>query len=423
MSRPVSNRISTRGEVGGLVLLGCLLGIAAAFGDPATRRTSPSRTGAGAGAAHGEVHHLQQVLADQRTDGDVEVVGNAGSLGQEERQRSVAEKVAVLTLPTRVEQLQPGPIVAALGIGPGSVVVDIGAGAGLLSVPLARAVTPDGVVYATDVDARMVKLLREKAADLEISTLMPILVTTDGLDPFYGTKTFDVAVMVSVLEYIRAPIAFFKALRGNIRAGGRVAILQGRTTPLFLASDFNALFREDLLMADTAAAPNAPATDSAAAIRQRCVPLPTTPPEWQRAFNRVLSDPSYFAAEIAIAGAGATSGQDPTSGTGWAASWVASLQPDQRPLTAWLLAHMDARRLAKQPWAALTNAEKAAVRTLNWMALQRWFRLEPPRELFQKSIYRDDRGMRALMTAAGFTFVKRVTTLRAHDFWLFERSN
>ena len=57
---------------------------------------------------------------------------------------------------------QPEAIIKALGLAPGKVVADIGAGTGLLTVHVARAVTPGGHVVATDIDGGVLELLRAR---------------------------------------------------------------------------------------------------------------------------------------------------------------------------------------------------------------------------------------------------------------------
>ena len=56
-----------------------------------------------------------------------------------------------LERPEREREEQPGRAVEALGITRGMVVADVGAGSGYYTVRLAKAVGPDGRVYATDI--------------------------------------------------------------------------------------------------------------------------------------------------------------------------------------------------------------------------------------------------------------------------------
>src|ERR1019366_4514758 len=53
----------------------------------------------------------------------------------------------------RVSSLKIDEIVAKLQLKPGETIADIGAGPGLFEVQLAKAVSPNGKVYAEDIDA------------------------------------------------------------------------------------------------------------------------------------------------------------------------------------------------------------------------------------------------------------------------------
>jgi predicted methyltransferase len=65
--------------------------------------------------------------------------------------RKADDWITTLEAPQRVAGQKVDQVLANLSLKPGMVVADIGAGSGLLSRPLAKAVGPDGKVYAVDI--------------------------------------------------------------------------------------------------------------------------------------------------------------------------------------------------------------------------------------------------------------------------------
>ncbi len=65
---------------------------------------------------------------------------------------------------TRIEEEQPEAMLDALKIPRGAMVADVGAGPGYHSIRLARRVGPKGIVYATDLQVEMLRMLRTTRA-------------------------------------------------------------------------------------------------------------------------------------------------------------------------------------------------------------------------------------------------------------------
>src|SRR5579883_2360045 len=64
--------------------------------------------------------------------------------------------------PERERWLPTADVVQQLGLQPGMHVADIGAGTGYFAIPMARAVSPGGRVFAVDVQPEMLDLLRAR---------------------------------------------------------------------------------------------------------------------------------------------------------------------------------------------------------------------------------------------------------------------
>ena len=337
------------------------------------------------------------------------------SLTAEEQARSLPLKLEALHHPLRQRQLPPDAILAELGVRPGLTIADIGAGGGHLSFPLARAVTPTGRVYATDVDDRLVPLLQERAVKEGVPSLIPVLVGPD-FDPFYRDKQFDLVVMCAVFEYLRSPSDFFRQLLPTIRAGtGRLALLQGRTSAIYFPSDFGQSFRSDAVLAEGPESPLGRRLGLHALERHAQIGKGEAVDEALAAtltdgFNRLLVDPRLLAELAAFAEARNRNGRGLFAGHG----------VDDVAVVRWIHHHFDAVGLWDEPKADLAPHERNAVRTVNWMALLPYFRESLPREIFARGIYLTPQGIKRRLEAEGYRLVRSVTSLPAHDFLVFE---
>ncbi len=82
-----------------------------------------------------------------------------------------------LIRPERSEEEKPDLAVSLLGLKPGMTVADIGAGVGYFSVKMARKVGPDGIVYATDIQPKMLEYLEAYARQNQVYTIRPPIPT------------------------------------------------------------------------------------------------------------------------------------------------------------------------------------------------------------------------------------------------------
>lgn len=118
---------------------------------------------------------------------------------------------------------QPEVIIKALGLTPGKVVADIGASTGLLTVHVARAVTPGGAVVATDIDGAVLELLRARMAAAGYDRIVEGRVvepTEPGLEP----GKYDAILLAQVDHYFDDRVAWLKKARPALKPGGKLAI-------------------------------------------------------------------------------------------------------------------------------------------------------------------------------------------------------
>lgn len=136
-----------------------------------------------------------------------------------------AEKWAhVFDDPKRDEWQKPHEVIQALRLKPDSMVADLGAGTGYFSARLANMLRK-GRVYAVDVEPDMVKHLARRAKAEHLSNLLPVQASPG--DARLPAKV-DLVLLVDVYHHIDAREAYFKKLRGALKPGGRVAIIDFR---------------------------------------------------------------------------------------------------------------------------------------------------------------------------------------------------
>ena len=120
---------------------------------------------------------------------------------------------------------RPERVIDILEIAPGASVADIGAGDGYFIPYLARAVGPDGVVYAVDVDEEKVRVLEALVAEQELENVKVVLGGFD--DPSLPDGEIDLVFMVNTYHHIEDRPAYFGNIRStDLSSGGRVAVIE-----------------------------------------------------------------------------------------------------------------------------------------------------------------------------------------------------
>jgi ubiquinone/menaquinone biosynthesis C-methylase UbiE len=153
----------------------------------------------------------------------------AASCGRNEAQGDSSGSVTKPTDETAREQARfdaerrPEKVVEALGIGPGSKVADIGAGSGLLTVHLARAVKPNGRVFATDIDDAVLDLLQSRLAAAGLADLVDRKVV-DAEHPGLAAGTYDAILLAEVDHYFSDEAAWLQEATKALKPGGRIVI-------------------------------------------------------------------------------------------------------------------------------------------------------------------------------------------------------
>ncbi|MBI3548913.1 MAG: methyltransferase domain-containing protein [Elusimicrobia bacterium] len=126
-----------------------------------------------------------------------------------------------------------------LDLKPGQTVLDIGAGPGLPAFKIAERLKGQGEVFATEVVPEYVEHMRKQAKLQGLSNVHAVLVSTSGVDAFYGAHRYDLVLVYRVLWFIRDRETYFAQIRNQLTPKGRVAVVTEEYQPaMFTREDF-----------------------------------------------------------------------------------------------------------------------------------------------------------------------------------------
>jgi ubiquinone/menaquinone biosynthesis C-methylase UbiE len=122
-------------------------------------------------------------------------------------------------------------IVQRLDVHPGMTVLDFGCGPGRLTIPLGKAVGPQGEVVAVDIAADMLDGAREKARAVNLANIR-FLQAAAG-EGKLGRNRFDRALLVTVLGEIPGRQAVLKEIYDALKPGGVLSVTEVIFDPHF----------------------------------------------------------------------------------------------------------------------------------------------------------------------------------------------
>ena len=116
-----------------------------------------------------------------------------------------------------------------LDLQPGMAVADIGAGTGYYArriAPLVGSGNSGGLVYATDVQPEMMKMLADGAKKAGLTNIKPVL---GGLQTVnLPDSSIDLALLVDVYHELEYPFEVIDSLVRALKPGGRIAFVEYR---------------------------------------------------------------------------------------------------------------------------------------------------------------------------------------------------
>jgi ubiquinone/menaquinone biosynthesis C-methylase UbiE len=122
----------------------------------------------------------------------------------------------------RDERLQINRVMDILGIASGKNVADIGAGSGWFTVRAAKRVG-GGTVYAVDINPEAIQYVANRAKKEQLQNVKTILGHPD--DPLLPKDSVDAVLLLKTYHEVAEPVALLRNLRGSLRAGAKVGII------------------------------------------------------------------------------------------------------------------------------------------------------------------------------------------------------
>jgi ubiquinone/menaquinone biosynthesis C-methylase UbiE len=138
--------------------------------------------------------------------------------------RPAAEWIKMLDSPERIAALQIDDILGRLQLKNGDVVADLGAGTGAFSLPIARAVAPEGRVYAVEVEQGLVDYMRDKARAQHVSNMQVVL--GQFTDPALPRHDVDLAFFHDALHHVADRTGYLARLVKYLKPSARIAIVE-----------------------------------------------------------------------------------------------------------------------------------------------------------------------------------------------------
>lgn len=132
------------------------------------------------------------------------------------------EDLGILEGPDRDAWQKPNQVMDALGIAAGATVADLGAGGGWFTVRLARRVGPDGLVYAQDIQPRMIESISRRVSREALTNVRTILGAAD--DPKLPAG-LDAVLIVGTYPEIADPVTLLANVAAVLKPDGRLGIV------------------------------------------------------------------------------------------------------------------------------------------------------------------------------------------------------
>jgi cyclopropane fatty-acyl-phospholipid synthase-like methyltransferase len=136
--------------------------------------------------------------------------------------------LSIFDSPGREQRLQIDRVMTILGVEPGKSVADIGAGSGWFTVRAAKQVGEGGKVYAVDINPEAIHYIEDRVQKEQLHNVATILGRSD--DPRLPAKQVDAVLLLKTYHEVAKPVALLRNLRGSLRPGAKVGIIDRNGT-------------------------------------------------------------------------------------------------------------------------------------------------------------------------------------------------
>ena len=114
-------------------------------------------------------------------------------------------------------------VVAAVGLKDGERIADVGSGTGLYALLFANEVGAAGAVFAVDIEPRFLKLVNQRAADLDLTNVTAVL--SRDVSITLPENEVDVVFISDTYNYFAEPQKIMETVHAALKPGGRLYIL------------------------------------------------------------------------------------------------------------------------------------------------------------------------------------------------------
>jgi ubiquinone/menaquinone biosynthesis C-methylase UbiE len=136
-------------------------------------------------------------------------------------QRPAEDYIERMERPTRVVKVNE--VIEKLRLKPGDIVADIGSGSGTFSIPMAKAIAPNGILYAVDIDQKMLDYVAEKARKEGVTNLVTVFGEYE--DPKLPVNDVDIAFYHRVLHMIEKRQIHLNNTAKYLKPDGRIVVI------------------------------------------------------------------------------------------------------------------------------------------------------------------------------------------------------
>jgi SAM-dependent methyltransferase len=149
--------------------------------------------------------------------------GQTGSQDTRKTSTPYTGDLSIFDSPGREDRLQINRVMDLLGITSGKNVADIGAGSGWFTVRAAKRVSPEGLVYAVDINSEAIQYIQDRARKEQLGNIKTVLGSEDHA-PLPDAQ-IDAVLMLKTYHEIAKPVALLRSLRPALRPGAKVGII------------------------------------------------------------------------------------------------------------------------------------------------------------------------------------------------------
>jgi len=130
---------------------------------------------------------------------------------------------AILESPGRELYDRRHEIVAALRLQPGMAVADVGAGTGLFTELMARAVGPEGRVYAVDIAPEFVAAIERRMRGAGLGNVQGIVNTQRST--LLPPGSVDLVFLADTYHHFEYPVDMLRSIHEALRPGGELVVI------------------------------------------------------------------------------------------------------------------------------------------------------------------------------------------------------